>query len=149
MHDQPEHVKAVYQPAQNMEEPYSKSFNACLLKPVSRKSLLEKVQPNPPIDWLVSDYYTGLVMGPSDCQFAVPVLPHSPEDPEFLLGADLFEMRKRPIIIDENVRHVGRTPNMDFYPPVILIWGRTRFLEALATEARLLVWVGTRCFDLL
>ncbi len=150
MHEPREPVKAGYHPEQSTKDPFTKSFSVDLLKPVDRKSLLSKVNPPPPSDWLVSDYYIQLEMGLSDCQFAVPVLPHSPEDPEYLLGTVLYEMRARPIIIDENVRHVGRAPNLNFCPPIILIWGRTKFLEALAAhQDRILVWVGVRCFDLL
>ncbi len=89
--------------------------------PIGKESLSE---------WLPSIMFSFHRIDADD--IASPNLPHSPADLKFYSSNRVEQLLRMHIVIDVNIHRVGRAPNMDFVPSVIVVSGAPAFRHATA-----------------
>ena len=80
-------------------------------------------------EWLPSDMFSFQRIDADDV--ASPNLPHSPAELKFYSSNRVEQLLRMHIVIDVNVHRVGRAPNMDFVPGVIVVSGAPAFRRAI------------------
>ncbi len=80
-------------------------------------------------EWLPSDMFSFQRVDADDV--ASPNLPHSPAELKFYSSNQAEQLLRMHIVIDVNVHRVGRAPNMDFVPGVIVVSGVPAFRRAI------------------
>ena len=96
--------------------------------------------------WLPSAmFYTRRV---AVSEVAAPSLPHTPGDLRFCSTERVDELASMLIVIDQNVFEVGKAPNTDFVPRVIVVSGTPGFLRASAAGVQsVLAYVGNLAME--
>lgn len=81
-------------------------------------------------EWLPSAMFSFHRIDADD--IASPNLPHSPSDLKFYSSNRVEQLLRMHIVVDVNIHGVGRAPNMDFVPSVIVVSGAPAFQHAIA-----------------
>jgi len=95
-------------------------------------------------EWLPSDmFYFRRIDADS---VASPNLPHSPVDLKFYGVHQAEQLLKMHVVVDVNVHNVGRTPNMEFVPDVIVVSGAPVFRRVMerGNHGGITAYVGNR-----
>lgn len=109
---------------------------------LTRKQLIELVNaqyakaglpvPYNPYAWLPSDTFQKLYV---DLDLAAaPVLPHSTPRLEEVPTTQHLALHTMEVVIDCNVNQVGRTPNFDYLPRLIVVFGYTKWVSAVQSS---------------
>ncbi|KKK93065.1 hypothetical protein LCGC14_2696610 [marine sediment metagenome] len=100
--------------------------------PVSRYSISQ---------WLPSSTFSLLRIAAEDV--AAPSLPHTPARLKYYSVQQAEELLSIHIVVDKNVHEVGKAPNMDFVPGIIVVSGASLFHEASENgQHSILAYVG-------
>jgi len=100
--------------------------------PVSRYSISQ---------WLPSSTFSLLRIAAEDV--AAPSLPHTPARLKYYSVQQAEELLSIHIVVDKNVHEVGKAPNMDFVPGIIVVSGASLFYEASENgKHSILAYVG-------
>ena len=100
--------------------------------PVSRYSISQ---------WLPSSTFSLLRIAAEDV--AAPSLPHTPARLKCYSVQQAEELLSIHIVVDKNVHEVGKAPNMDFVPGIIVVSGASLFHEVSENgQHSILAYVG-------
>lgn len=96
-------------------------------------------------EWLPSAMFSFHRIDADD--IASPNLPHSPAELKFYGAHQMEKLLRMHIVVDVNIHRVGRAPNMDFVPSVIVISGAPAFRRAIAKGSHgISAYVGALVF---
>ncbi len=79
-------------------------------------------------EWLPSCMFSLLRVAAED--IAAPSLPHTPTKLKYYSTGQAEEIVSMHIVVDKNVHEVGKAPNMDFVPGIIVVSGAPLFFKA-------------------
>lgn len=79
-------------------------------------------------EWLPSAMFSLLRIATED--IAAPSLPHTPAKLKYYSTGQAEDIVSMHIVVDKNVHEVGKAPNMDFIPGIIVVSGAPLFFKA-------------------
>ena len=79
-------------------------------------------------EWLPSATFSFIRIAAEDV--AAPSLPHTPAKLKYYSVEQAEDIASMTIVIDKNVHEVGKAPNMDFVPGIIVVTGAPLFFRA-------------------